>query len=370
MCSDYVESCNNMFDGNIIADYIETIRETDNLTACRAVVRQCFDKYGGTNFENFYYPYSGLFEQGMAIDWFTLYDYTNGPEREYKSVCAKQLLEIDSCSDPDIIETVFGGLDKFYVNKILTDETDETDEKYSFKQELVDYEDAQSKLYTISYGIKIDEPSNDNGSTKYVNKRALRSTGVATEVYNNIVSTLSSQCNNLQGIFVEVRNMNGPYQPENFCLAKTNYEGDDTNDCKDNILCHYKVSNNEDMCPRGYAASVDTQSWGACLCWENGGRRSKWGTTTSCVAALPLSEEYRENVEQCKSESEGGTWTDADWSSKNPNMWCNASRNTSKSENFINTNNQVCYTATDPSSPTCNATNEVNDMLPPALNKL
>ncbi len=33
---------------------------------------------------------------------------------------------------------------------------------------------------------------------------------------------------------------------------------------------------------------MDTQSWGACLCWENGARRSKWGQSVKCVAALPV----------------------------------------------------------------------------------
>ncbi|MBQ2017184.1 MAG: hypothetical protein II208_01500, partial [Alphaproteobacteria bacterium] len=44
---------------------------------------------------------------------------------------------------------------------------------------------------------------------------------------------------------------------------------------------------NEDMCPQYYDQSVDTTSWGACLCWENGARRSKWGKSTKCVAAIP-----------------------------------------------------------------------------------
>ena len=65
-----------MFDGNIIAQYVDNIKNTDTLTACRAVVKQCFDKYGGNNYENFYYPYSGLFpaNSGSAPDWFALYE--------------------------------------------------------------------------------------------------------------------------------------------------------------------------------------------------------------------------------------------------------------------------------------------------------
>ena len=53
MCRDYINSCNMMFydetDGkNIVTDYIENRQDTDTLTACRAVVKQCFDNFGGT----------------------------------------------------------------------------------------------------------------------------------------------------------------------------------------------------------------------------------------------------------------------------------------------------------------------------------
>ena len=44
----------------------------------------------------------------------------------------------------------------------------------------------------------------------------------------------------------------------------------------------------ENMCPRDYNETVDVQSWGACLCWENGGRRSNDGTTTRCTASFPV----------------------------------------------------------------------------------
>ena len=57
----------------------------------------------------------------------------------------------------------------------------------------------------------------------------------------------------------------------------------------ENMQKHYFIAPNEDMCPRDYALSVDTKSWGACLCWENGARRSKWGKSAKCVPALPVS---------------------------------------------------------------------------------
>ena len=42
------------------------------------------------------------------------------------------------------------------------------------------------------------------------------------------------------------------------------------------------------MCPRDYGLSVDIKSWGICSCWENGGRRSKNGTSPKCVSVLPV----------------------------------------------------------------------------------
>ncbi|MBR5153223.1 MAG: hypothetical protein IKW57_00275 [Alphaproteobacteria bacterium] len=228
MCQEYVTSCDNMFNGNIIADYITNHTETDKKTACRAVAKQCFDKYGGTNYENFYYPYSGLFTTGHAPDWFTLYD-TAG---KYVSKCAEQLTTVAACNDKDLIEEVFGGMD---------------------------YMDAAG----TQYGLKDNE-------------RELRATGVATEVYNQVLSQLSTQCANLQGRFVAYQKIiSGEYVKEDFCrYNQTNTE--------------YNVVENEDMCPRDYRTMVDTQSWGACSCWENGARRSKWGKSANCVAAIPV----------------------------------------------------------------------------------
>jgi hypothetical protein len=89
LCSDYISSCNNMFDGQIVANYIENRHDTDSLTACRAVVKQCFDNYGGQNYENFYNPSSGLFASGEAPNWFALYecDNDNCTNKTYKSEC-------------------------------------------------------------------------------------------------------------------------------------------------------------------------------------------------------------------------------------------------------------------------------------------
>ena len=271
MCSEYVNSCNNMFDGDIIAQYIEKIENTDTLTACRAVVKQCFDKYGGTNYENFYYPYSGLFDanSSRAPDWFALYEYTHNDEGYivakgddgrslYKSECAKQLLDIDACSAPEMIEQVFGGFDVINVPN-----------------------DKQKGKYYVRYGLLED------GNT--LKHRYLRPTGVATEVYNQILSILSTQCMNLQGRFMEYQFFDdGSYNQNDFCLAdfgENSRYGAVTNG--KSLATLYGVGQGEDMCPRDYKLGVATQSWGACICWENGARRSKWGKSAKCVPALP-----------------------------------------------------------------------------------
>ncbi len=260
MCADYVQSCNNMFDDNIIQAYMDKIQDTDTLTACRAVVKQCFDKYGGTNHENFYYPYSGLFTAGAAPDWFTLYDYTNG--RAIKSECARQLQNIDACSDPDMIEQAFGGFDSAYIDVKINDLTFTVDNETG----------TQKKYGTL------------NADETELYHRNLRPVGVATEVYNQILSILTTQCTNLSGRFVEYPWIKiGTYKSDAFCqYSGSSLEGyniqTDEND---------STKTNENMCPATYSDSVDTQSWGACLCWENGGRRSNNGTSVKCVATIP-----------------------------------------------------------------------------------
>lgn len=312
MCSDYVNSCNNMFDGNIIAQYIDSIKHTDTLTACRAVVKQCFDKYGGTNYENFYYPYSGLFPANSerAPDWFALYEvkYEDGElVQDYKSECAKQLTKITACSDPKMVEEAFGGFDVAEVTR------DYEDNQYSYSLSTGASEDGgdeENKTF-VRYGL-FDE--NNNFKHRY-----LRPTGVATEVYNQIISVLTTQCMNLQGRFMEYHLFDdGVYKDENFCLANfenSRYEKEILGDDKKSLVDLYKIGDDEDMCPRDYSLSVATQSWGACLCWENGARRSKWGKSAKCVAALPV-KNWKDascpaNVNDLAEPSEG--LTEDDW---------------------------------------------------------
>lgn len=249
ICSDYIESCNGMFDDDIIKTYIESQKQTDVLASCRAVVQQCFDKYGGQNYENFYNPYSGVIAAGKALDWFTLLriqstdDDSNSTDDTYISVCAQQLTTIDACNDPDIIEQAFGGFDRFIDENNFT-----------------------------RYGLK--------GADGTSNERWARPTGVATEVYNKILSILSTQCMNVDGRFVEFQNLD-------------NYQTSTTGTCKlkDSVISGtygsiagtYGLNDIEDMCPYGYADDVDIRSWGICSCWENGFRRSENGVTTKCV---------------------------------------------------------------------------------------
>ena len=60
LCTDYVDSCNNMFAGDIIREYVDVRQDTDLLSACRAVVKQCFDKYGGTGVSKLLLPIQRL----------------------------------------------------------------------------------------------------------------------------------------------------------------------------------------------------------------------------------------------------------------------------------------------------------------------
>ena len=263
-CNKYVAACDNMFgdaDGNgIIAQYIETRKDQDLTDACRAVVKQCFDDFGGTSYSNFYNPLSGVFSVGFALDWFTFetYDYTTSTSADVYnlSTCAKRLMDIDACNpedDPEFARNIFGGFDR------TIDDTDQV------------YYGLRDSTYTTTGNI----------DTSQMHKK-----GVATEIYNQIVNSLSADCENYAGRFIQKRYLN---------LSSGHYEYLDYGDmafCKSNfinpqvtsIVATYGISTSgENMCPLNYWDRVDTLSWGACLCWENGGRRSNNGTSLKCV---------------------------------------------------------------------------------------
>ncbi|MCM1294905.1 MAG: hypothetical protein NC311_05130 [Muribaculaceae bacterium] len=284
MCRNYVNSCDNMFDGKIITEYINNRTDIDRTTACRAAAKQCFDKFGGTGYQNFYYPYSGLFTAGSALDWLTLYDFTTDTDaktkKAYKSECAKQLADIDSCKDK--VEEVFGGFDKHYTTMSAST---------SDKGNVIEINDANTSGIARYGTLETKNIENEKGEGKDITILAHhepRPTGVATEIYYQIVDMLSIQCSNLQGRFLEPQ----------FILPLGSYDTDDNGDIcvakfseggtyKD-LVDQYGIGEDENMCPRDYGLSVDTKSWGACYCWENGGRRSKWGKSPICVAGLPV----------------------------------------------------------------------------------
>ncbi len=298
MCGNYIDSCNNMFDNtNIIAEYVDHQTDTDTTAACRAVVQQCFDSFGGANYENFYYPGSGLFQSGVvddlvsnhntpetgkrisALDWFTLYEYDVTGERKpgYVSKCAQRIAEIPSCADK--VELVFGGLDA-----IIADRGMDGYGQYIYTKP------THSGLDAYGYGwAKLDDGITtipwDAPNYKFKNRR-LRPTGVATEVYNQIIDNLITQCMNVEGKFIEAQFVdhdfyNNPYHlcniiwPDNLLDLLNNHYG---------ILSNHK----ENICIKDYELQIDTNAWGICSCWENGGRRSKNGLINKCSPVIAL----------------------------------------------------------------------------------
>jgi hypothetical protein len=285
MCNDYVKSCNNMFDDDIIANYVNTQTTSDTVTACRAVAQQCFDSFGGTNYENFYNPSGGLFESNTvdtlviannhiptqtAMDWFTLYAYDENGTRlpGYKSKCANRVAEITSCADK--VEQVFGGLDSVIAkqNKLGTFGY------YDYSAPSATNSDSKN-----AYAYGWDTSDDDSIDWTRFKNRRLRPTGVATEVYNQIIDSLQTQCMNVQGKFIEAQFIDhdryGVTPGTTMCnltLSLLEY-GIDT-------------SYQENMCPKDYTATTDINAWGACLCWENGGRRSKDGQFGKCAAVI------------------------------------------------------------------------------------
>ena len=260
MCSKYIESCNGMFDDNIIQEYIATKDNSDTTSACRAIVQQCFDKFGGTGYNNFYYTQSGLFATGKALDWFSLYEITaeNMP-KTILSPCAQQLANVDACKDK--IEEVFGGFNKI-------------------------------NAPTASGYANISTTA-VNTATAAINARTIRPTGVATEVYYKILDNLKANCDGLGGYFVEWKNArNKGYQKNNLCYIDSDdissvFYINSQNSSQRSLNYWYHFIPQENMCPANYTSNVDTQSWGICSCWENGGRRSKNGTIATCRPILP-----------------------------------------------------------------------------------
>ncbi len=265
VCREYVQSCDNMFDGNIVQQYVDEREQTDTLAACRAVVKQCFDKFGGTGYVNFYYPFSGLFQPGRAPNWFVLYDHTSNGS-SYLSECAKQLSQIASCSSRNMMEKAFGGLDLMNVtyknNKFTVDSDGEPE-----------------------YGIT------RTGDDTFFLYRGLRPSGVATEIYYQIIDTLKSQCETVSGRFMELQFLlePGAYAKDDICITNFGVGNNNTSGTYALLTSRYGIrADGEDICPRDYRKTVDIKSWGACNCWENGARRSKDGQSAKCVAELPF----------------------------------------------------------------------------------
>lgn len=299
MCSDYIDSCNGLFGDDVIATYIESQTGTDTLAACRAVAQQCFDSFGGTNYENFYAPNSGLFtanvvdtpesaDKKTALDWFTLYEYDENGIRKsgYKSLCAQRVADISSCADQ--IEEVFGGLDMVVAHR----DTSPTFGQYEYTAPDGDNINAYGWAMRDADGsIDINNwDPNGNKTYKFKNRR-LRPTGVATEVYNQIIDGLMTQCMNVQGKFIEPQFIDHRLygvQLNPICSLSWQsvdyYMGQELESNYGNSASNW----HENMCPKGYILNVDTNAWGACLCWENGGRRSKNGLFGKCVAGIPV----------------------------------------------------------------------------------
>lgn len=302
MCSDYIESCNNMFAGDIINKYITEKTKSDKDDACRAIVQKCFDDFGGTGYENFYSLHNGLITEGEAIKWFVLFDKTNNDD--IISPCAKELANTEGCEDRETIERVFGGLDKDKLTrKIIT-----TDTTTGLKNDT-----GIAYFYERQPGEKID--------------RFLRPWGVATNVYNQIIDNLSYQCEQLNGKFVPAqlaRRWEYGYKQDDFCRVDirklTLTEPNKTIGGLTWFDKFYHFLSDEYLCPQGYSTDIDTNSWGMCSCWENNFYRSKNGLNKTCKPILPL----KENSDISDGSDCPDTW---EWIGTqqwiNTTKWCN-----------------------------------------------
>ena len=328
ICSNYIESCNNMFNGNVVASYIKNKNFTDSETACRAIAQQCFDKFGGTGYENFYSLQSGLFLPGTAIDWFTLYDQ----DKNIISPCAKELATTEGCTDSELLQRVFGGFDKYVING-----ENSTDSQTFYTIDNGDVLSGNDQSLTGNEGRATSGASET--IAVITDDRIIRSTGIATEVYAKIIDNLKNQCETVKGYFIESKNAKSyGYNPDNFCLLNTSsvnsmFYINPVFSSPSTLNYWYNFIENENVCPAGYMETVDTQSWGICSCWENGGYRSQNGTSNICRALLPMiNSTGAESGALCTHDIL--PHTDASYQTQSDTKWCQQS--------LISSFGQVC----------------------------
>ena len=114
--------------------------------------------------------------------------------------------------------------------------------------------------------------------------------GVATEVYNQIVNSLYTDCRSMGGKFTQKRFLNTIMYGGGTNKGRCEADFEKVADVK-GLINIYQIGKSdtkgnwlgkENMCPYNYWFAVDTESWGVCSCWDNGGRRSDNGTMAKC----------------------------------------------------------------------------------------
>ncbi|MCL2369158.1 MAG: hypothetical protein FWC83_00605 [Alphaproteobacteria bacterium] len=263
MCRHYVNACDTMFgrvNNGIIAQFVENRRDEDLHTACRAIVTNCFNRFGGTNLSNFFNPQSGIFHTGRALDWFSFYAYRWDPgENEWVrtdrvvSECARELLAVESCNPPDnpnFARGVFGGFD------VAEGSLEGVDRhRYNYMGPL-----AQRRF---PLGVMLEGGLH------------ISPTGVATEMYYRIVNTLSVLCENHVGTFAENRDLLIRLPQEGYPinedpLSKNNLMHNWANTCQastgDNSILNATGNPNfpHQACVQAMNNSAVDTSWGIC----------------------------------------------------------------------------------------------------------
>ena len=191
------------------------------------------------------------------------------------------------------METVFGGFDRIvsnfiqdglYGTYVYTGNTNcQSDPcKYAYGHIKSTMLDNNNQI------VPSDDATNDNNWRAF--NRGLRPSGIATQIYYEIINKLQTDCANAQGKFVEAQFINhNIYNDTNICLF-TNASNTWPNAQQNEYAYFTPLNNNsqieENMCPKDYNDDVDTNAWGACLCWENGGRRSYNGQSLKCDTVI------------------------------------------------------------------------------------
>lgn len=256
LCEKYINSCDKMFASNdnnegVVQEYIKTISDDNLKKTCENIVNNCFNNYGGDNYQNFYLRQSNLYTKNNPIfDWFSVFQVEAKPydpnnpssnnEKEIKnppivSPCFKKIYdEIKECKKFAL--DIFGG----YIKVVYKTGSDEPAVSYI--------------PYTIESSDKKDQIVLKIKNQNYGYIEPTR--GIAWNIISKIYNILSLDCRTKKGSFINQNSIYQVYEEKYGVLGESG-------------MCLISNKNKqENICPADYNSTYFTEFYGICSCDE------------------------------------------------------------------------------------------------------